>query len=377
MYKDQNGWLASRAISCLPALTGKVGKPGTGLGPRHAGACHGFGVQDIINSGAMPAGDYVPNQMSAIIDAMEQGKIQVMLLFGTNMLSSFADTNRVAKGLQQMQLVVEHDLFMNDTARRYADVFLPATAWLEDIGCKATATNLYLMDRALEPAGEARALSQVVRELAEGLGIKDFYPWDPDEGHINAVLDHPSTGHASVASLREQGGMTPLQVSHVAHIDHQYTTPSGKIEFFSQLAEDAGLPALPVYQERPGSRFPLELRSGRTLTHFHAFYDHGTALPSLAKLEKGPILWLSFADADARSLADGDPISIHNDRGECDAFARVSDDVSPGTVWIHDGWPDLNTQTVGSECLPDSALNLFPFSVGQSAYDARVEVSAR
>ena len=113
------------------------------------------------------------------------------------------------------------------------------------------------------------------------------------------------------------------------------------------------------------------------MTHFHAFYDHGSALPSLAKLEKGPMLWLSSIDAKARSLANGAAIRIHNDRGECDAFARVSDDVSPGTVWIHDGWPGLNTLTVGSECLPDSALNLFPFSVGQSAYDARVEVSAR
>ena len=74
------------------------------------------------------------------------------------------------------------------------------------------------MDRALEPSGEARSLSQVIRALAEGLGIEGFYPWDHDEGHIDAVLDHPSTGHATVASLREAGGLKALEVSHVAHI---------------------------------------------------------------------------------------------------------------------------------------------------------------
>ena len=35
MYKGANGWLAGRAIACLPALTGNVGIAGGGFGPRH------------------------------------------------------------------------------------------------------------------------------------------------------------------------------------------------------------------------------------------------------------------------------------------------------------------------------------------------------
>jgi len=42
-----------------------------------------------------------------------------------------------------------HELFMNETTRRFADVVLPGAAWLEDIGCKATHTHVYLMDRIL------------------------------------------------------------------------------------------------------------------------------------------------------------------------------------------------------------------------------------
>ena len=49
--------------------------------------------------------------------------------------------------------MVSYDLFLNDTARRFADVVLPGTAWLEELGCKMTHTHLYLMERALEPAG--------------------------------------------------------------------------------------------------------------------------------------------------------------------------------------------------------------------------------
>ena len=377
MYKDRHGWQASRAISCLPPLTGKSGKPGAGLGPRHAAQSHGFATQHILNFEARPPGDYIPNQMSTILDALVAGRVRAFLMLGTNMLSSYADAQRMEQALAQMDLIVCHDLFMNDMARRYADIMLPATAWLEDTGVKGTHTHLYLMDQALPPAGEARSMTTLLRDLAERLEIDDFYPWESDHGHIDAVLDHPCTGHATVASLRAQGGIGELNISHVAHIDHRYATPSGKIEFYSERAAEHGLPALPDYRSRPASGFPLELRNGRMLTHFHAFYDHGRALPSIERLEEGPTLWISSEDAAPRRLTDGVPIRIHNERGECDALTRVTDDVPPGTVYMHDGWPGFNNLTSGASCIPDSAVNMFPFSTGQAAFDARVEVSAK
>ena len=376
IYKDQNGWQASRAVSCLPPLTGKSGKPGSGLGPRHAAMSHGFATQHILNFEARPPGDYIPNQMSTILDAITAGRIRAFLLLGTNMLSSYADATRMEQGLAQMDMIVCHDLFMNDMSRQYADIMLPATAWLEDTGVKGTQTHLYLMEQALAPAGEARSMTALIKDLAERLEIDGFYPWESGNGHIDAVLDHPSTGHVSVASLRAQGGIGELNISHVAHIDHRYATPSGKVEFYSEQAAQHGLPALPDYQARPASGFPLELRNGRMLTHFHAFYDHGRALPSIDKLEDGPTLWISNTDATERGLTSGMSIRIHNERGECDALARVTDDIPPGTVWMHDGWPGFNYLTSGGKCIPDSAVNMFPFSTGQAAYDARVEVSA-
>ena len=376
IYKDQNGWQASRAVSCLPPLTGKSGKPGSGLGPRHAAMSHGFATQHILNFEARPPGDYIPNQMSTILDAITAGRIRAFLLLGTNMLSSYADATRMEQGLAQMDMIVCHDLFMNDMSRQYADIMLPATAWLEDTGVKGTQTHLYLMEQALAPAGEARSMTALIKDLAERLEIDGFYPWESGNGHIDAVLDHPSTGHVSVASLRAQGGIGELNISHVAYIDHRYATPSGKVEFYSEQAAQHGLPALPDYQACPASGFPLELRNGRMLTHFHAFYDHGRALPSIDKLEDGPTLWISNTDATERGLTSGMSIRIHNERGECDALARVTDDIPPGTVWMHDGWPGFNYLTSGGKCIPDSAVNMFPFSTGQAAYDARVEVSA-
>jgi anaerobic selenocysteine-containing dehydrogenase len=291
------------------------------------------------------------------------------------MLSSFADAERLAAGFARTDLMVSHDLFMNETARRFADVVLPGTAWLEQLGCKMTNTHLYLMEQALEPPGETRSLTWVLRALADRLGLPEFFPWKTEEEMIDTILAHPSTGYATMADLRAGGGIRAMDISHVAYPDHRYPTPSGKVEFYSERARELGLPPLPAHEDLPGSPYPLTLRQGRTLTHFHGFYDHGRALPSLAKLDPAPRLWISPLDAASRGLQDGAPIRVYNERGEFHAYAQVTERIPSGTVWMRDGWEGLNRLTSGAPAIPDEAVDIFNFSAGQSAFDARVDVA--
>jgi anaerobic selenocysteine-containing dehydrogenase len=374
MHKGANGWHAARAIGCLPALTGNLGVAGGGFGPRHGASSHGQALADIVALDRRPPGDYIPSQMSRITEALLERRVSVMLLFGTDMLSSFADAGRLAEGLARTDLVVSQDLFMNDTARRFADVVLPGTSWLEEIGCKSTNTHLYLMPQALEPRGEARSATWLLRALADRLGLRDFFPWAHDDGALDAILDHPATGHATVAALRAEGGIRALRVSPVAYPDRRFDTPSGKVELVSERARALGLPALPVHEPLPPSAFPLAFRQGRTLTQFHGFYDHGRALPTLARIDPEPVLWISRADAGTRGVADGAPIRLFNERGGFTARARVTDAVPAGTVWMRDGWEGLNRVTSGHPVLPDAAVDVFAFSAGQAAFDANVEV---
>ena len=375
MHKGGSGWQPARAVSCLPAVAGHLGVPGGGLGPRHGAASHGQALADIALPERRPPGDYVPNQMPRVTESLVEGRVRVLLLFGTNMLSSYADAEGVARGLARADLVVSHDLFWNETARRFADVVLPGTSWLEELGCKSTNTHLYLMPKVLEPPGEARSAVWILRELAGRLGVDDFYPWTSDEGPLDAILDHPATGHATVAALRAEGGIRALRISHVGHPAHAYATPSGKVELYSARAAALGLPPLPVYEPAPPSPYPLAFRQGRTLSQFHAFYDHGQALPMLARLDPEPRLWMAPADAAARGLADGAAIRVFNARGAFGARAHVTTRVPAGTVWMRDGWAGLNAVTSGDAVIPDAAVDLFPFAAGQAAFDAQVEVA--
>lgn len=379
MHKGANGWQAGRAIACLPGLTGNVGIAGGGFGPRHGSAAHGRGLGSIVEGGHRTPGTTIPNQMSAIAAALREGRIHTLFLMGTNMLSSFAAAGDVAAGLERTRCIVSYDLFLNDTARRFADVVLPGTAWLEEVGCKMTHTHLYLMEQALAPPGETRSLYWLMTTLAERLGLDGFHPWASEEAMVDAILDHPCTGHATVAALRAQGGIRALDVSHIANPTLDFETPSRRIEFHSEQAARLGLPPLPSY-EGPGPRgapaaYPLALTQGRTLAHFHGFYNNGQALPTLAKLESGPTLWIAPADAAARQVADRAAIRIFNARGDLRACAHVTERIPAGTVWMRDGWPGLNRLTGGASVLPDAAVDLFAFSAGQAAFDAMVEVA--
>jgi anaerobic selenocysteine-containing dehydrogenase len=99
MHKSANGWHAARAISCLPALTGDFGLPGDGLGPRHG--AQSAGLRNLSAPERRPPGNYIANQMPDITEALSSGRLKVLMLLGTNMLSSFADAGHVANGLDK------------------------------------------------------------------------------------------------------------------------------------------------------------------------------------------------------------------------------------------------------------------------------------
>jgi anaerobic selenocysteine-containing dehydrogenase len=97
--------------------------------------------------------------------------------------------------------------------------------------------------------------------------------------------------------------------------------------------------------------------------------------PRINKLgTRPPSLWISPHDAAVRELHDGVAIRIYNKRGALRALARITDQIPAGTVWMRDGWADLNRLTSGQAVLPDAAVDLFGFSAGQATFEAMVEV---
>jgi anaerobic selenocysteine-containing dehydrogenase len=235
---------------------------------------------------------------------------------------------------------------------------------------------------ALTPEGECRSLLNLLRELAQRLGVENFFPWRDEEEYVNALLAAQKTSDGeplTVAELRRRGGYWQKNgLLHIAYQNHTFDTPSHKIEFWSERARQAGLSALLTYTPPAGAAYPLRFCQGRTLTAFHAFFDEGQALPTLARANPGPQLWIHPLDAHQRHIANQTPVVIVNQRGHFEASAHVTEDILPGVVWMRDGWAGINRVTNGAPIVSPEALSIVPGAPGgQAAYDAWVEVRAR
>src|SRR5262245_36672655 len=120
-------------------------------------------------------------------------------------------------------------------------------------------THLYLLERALEREGETRPIYETSDHSPHSLELANFFPWGSVEEVLDAILDHRSARHATVATLRAAGGFMPLRLPAVAYADRKLDSPSGKFEFYSSQAERLGLPALPRCK-RPTKRGPIQWR---------------------------------------------------------------------------------------------------------------------
>ncbi len=384
MFKHKAGWEASRSIACLPALTGQLGRAGGGFGPRHRAFVHADGQTDVQAIAQRPPGTYIPNHMASIATAIASGNIDVLFLFGSNILASFSDSTSLEKGLERVKLVVAYDIFMNETIRRVADLILPGTIWLEELGLKETASYIYLMERALQPEKEARPLMRILRDLAGRLNIDEYFPWQDEEAYLNTLLAPQRTAEGNsltLEQLRQKGGIwQKSRLSHIAYPDLRFHTPSGKVEFWSERAQKVGLSPLPTYavpQNDHDALYPLQFRQGRTITAFHAFYDEGRALPLLARANQEPELWIHPLDAQQRGIDTDCPIQVYNQRGQFQAKAYVTEKVLQGVIWMRDGWVGVNKLTNADPALSPLASDIVdPYMIpgGQAAFDAFVEV---
>lgn len=130
--------------------------------------------------------------------------------------------------------------------------------------------------------------------------------------------------------------------------------------------------------------YPLTLRTGRSGTAFHSFYDEGRMLSKVYDREQDPVLWINTYDANARHIEDGMKVEIFNEKSSFQAKVFVSDLIIEGTVWVRDGWYGINNLTDGISPVPLKASEgLLPIQMpgglrripgGQSSYFARVNI---
>ncbi|MDE0206496.1 MAG: molybdopterin oxidoreductase family protein, partial [Candidatus Tectomicrobia bacterium] len=164
--------------------------------------------------------------------------------------------------------------------------------------------------------------------------------------------------------------------------DGGFPTPSGKCEFYAEHLQAYGMDPLPTFEparESPAgdadlaARFPLVLMTPKTPLHFlNSSYAN---LPRHLRAEPEPRLDIHPGDAEARGIADGDPVRVFNDRGAIRLTARVADRVRPGVVAVPFGWWRDHAPS-GALANTLTADGLSDLGGGGDWHDTLVEVSA-
>jgi anaerobic selenocysteine-containing dehydrogenase len=358
---SNSGVQAIRAVWTLQALAGHFDQPGGKvikmpdrlrlnriLTEPPAG-------QPPIGAAEYPLYHAVRNEAHAALlpRAILQGEpypIRAMIISGSSLLTSWPDPPLWKRALSSLDLLVVINRFPTADAA-YAHYVLPATTLFEIESYIHHDEWVQWRQRVIDPVGEARNDYLIFAELARRLGYGERWPQSETE-LINAAL---AGSGISLEQLKAQPEGIHVPDPPMAYRKYEcgalradgrpgFETPTGKFEIASEWFRTHGYNPLPIYTEpvegplnnpQLAARYPLVFNSGaRTQTAFRSQHHN---IPSLAKRQPAPQVWLHPEDALARQINDGDEVWVQTPRGQGLYQAYVTEDIVPGVVEVNMG----------------------------------------
>jgi len=338
LQRQPTGGNVMRACSLLPAVTGNLGKPGTGF--LYLNWFNARGVDDAYLTAAHLSQD-VPSisHMDLAECLADPQRSRALICWNINVAASGPRQQQLRQALQREDLfTVVLELFQTDTAD-FADIVLPAASFLEfdDLFTPYFQLMLSAQVKATEPLGEALPNQEIFRRLAHAMGYTEPELFEPDPEIIATVL-RASGLVESFASLAAVGSVPVSAEPRIQFADLAFPTPSGRVEIASAQAEADGHPRVPQpwADPRPADGRLRLLSPASTF----AMNDSFANVAKLTRRAGPPTVALHPADAAARGLQVDDEVVLSNEIGSLNLFVRLSDDVPPGVALSHKGrWP--------------------------------------
>jgi predicted molibdopterin-dependent oxidoreductase YjgC len=324
-----------------------VGKPSSGVNPLRGqnnvqGACDMGALPDLYpgyQKVADPAarekferawGRKLPEKPGlTLVEAMNAaaaGTVRAMLFMGENAMVSDPNLNHVEEALKALEFLVVQDIFLTETAQ-LADVVLPTASFAEKDGTFTnTERRVLLVNKVIDPPGEAREDWQILTELATRLG----YPMRYD--HPAAIMDEiasvaPIYGGIRHRRLREGGLPWPCPAD-----DHPGTPILHQGKFSRGLGKFHPVDYLPP-AELPDEDYPFLLSTGRILYHYHTGSMSRRAEALNAYVCEG-YAEIHPKDVARLGLTDGERVRVTTRRGEIETKVLSTERVAEGSVFI-------------------------------------------
>ncbi len=357
----------------LHLITGRIGTPGNGpfsltgqpnaMGGRETGglanilpahrdvtnAAHRAEVEAFWN-GPVKIADKPGLTATEMFDALASDTLKAIWIINTNPLVSMPDVNATEGALKNARFVVVQDVSSRADTVQFADVVLPAAAWLEKEGTMTNAERrIAYLPKIIDAPGEALPDSEIIWRFAQKMGFGDSFNYtSPSEVYdeyaqltagtnvdITGVnydllkkrrtVQWPFPAEARRKEKRSQGMQEPPGSSPTTNFTH----PMAALHIHAVPDENTSEPT--------DDDFPLVLTTGRIRDQWHTMTKTGR-VAKLNQHSPQPFLQLNPTDARVRNIQDGQLVTVQGRRGEVRVKAQLTEDVRPGLCFLPMHW---------------------------------------
>lgn len=352
MQRYENGGQTTRCLLALSIITGNIGKKG---------ACwHYANLQSYVFDDIKEPESYYPGTEDPCfrrkISVAKLGEdmlktidpeIKMIWVERGNPLTQNPNTNTIRTAFRRADFRVVVDQFMTDTALE-ADIVLPAKNMFEQSDIIGSYWNPYvqLKQKVVDPAGEVKPETEIYYLLAQKLGmdkeeISENIPTPSDAG-VEAYLEKflQSFPELTLEGLKE-GPMLANSFEEIPFSDNVFVTPSGKIELYSQEAQERWdvdpLPDyVPLVQDKP---YPLQMLSPNSKYRIHSQFGN---LNIIKQFEPEAYLYVHPNDAEARGIANNEQVELYNNQGKSCVRVQFDMGLRLGNVVLTNGHWGIN-----------------------------------
>ena len=362
------GTLVAFLLDSLNAVTGNLDRPGgavfgrppialddvgekTGLATYGKTRSRFGGFPDVI--GNLPA-TLVPRE----ITTPGARQIRAFFVSAGNPVLSVPDGDSLEHALEQLELMVSLDIYVNET-NRHADYVLPATTFLERDDVPVAFLGFFstpfiqVTDPVVDPAGEARQEWEVIDQLARAVGVAPYslpalrrlarlgFRIKPRQ-LVDLLL---RTGPAGDLFGLRRSGLSLAKVERHPHgivLGDQIATgvlpkkvrhSNGRVHLDDRAIASELERLTTVNGDRP--EFPLKLIGIRELRSHNSWMHNA---PMLLRGGRTQALRIHPDDAERAGLADGERARVASAAGAVEVAVKVTDEMTPGTVALPHGW---------------------------------------
>ncbi len=337
--RQPRGGNALRAVALLPALTGNLGRPGTGWAYVTGSGSRRIDDDYLVASHLLTDPAPPVSQMDVADVLADPARSQALFCWNINIAASNPRLGDLRRALEREDLfTVVLDLFQTDTAD-LADFVLPAASFLEsnDLVCSYFHHTLSAQVKAIDPPGEALPNSEIFRRLAAAIGYSEPELHESDQTVIDELLSRTGFG-VSWADLTSAGTVRLYEQPRLQFADRVFPTPSGRVELASTTAEAAGQPRLPEpwHDPRPPAG-RLRLLSPASPWALNSSFAND---PKIARKLGPPTVTLHPDDATPHGLTDGDLADLATPTGRLRARVVLDPLALRGVAYCPKGhWP--------------------------------------